>query len=159
MTRLFTFITTVAMACCALSATTYAQTLQQLTTAVRSDPKIGPLMACYNDGMESGLHEMAVAAKTEAQFKIVLLVNGGLPALGTYVKKACDEAFRKLPPTAGRDETIEGIQPLFLEFLRSENRAFMKACASATGSDSEKAALAKLCTKAASIEEKVNARK
>jgi hypothetical protein len=126
---------------------------------MRSDPKIGPLMACYNDGMESGLHEMAVAAKTEAQYKIILLVNGGLPALGANVKKTCDEAFRKLPPTAGRAETIEGMQPLFIEFLRSENQKFMRTCTSATGSDSERAALAKLCAKAASIEEKVNARR
>lgn len=89
-----------------------------------------------------------MTAETEAQYKISLLIQGGIPGLAVYVKQECDSAFRQTPPAVTRNDTIEGMTALFLEFVRVEHQRFMKDCVNAQGSDSEKSALATLCRKA-----------
>jgi hypothetical protein len=113
-----------AAACCAFTA--IAQEPQKLL----SDPSRGPLIICYEQGLQTAIDEVKQSSDTPAQYLARMALAGGPVGLSLTVRDVCDKWYREQPsiPAAGKEDNISAWGLLFATFAIAEHKDFLNTC-------------------------------
>lgn len=123
----------------ALWLITFASTLGFAMTAVAqqpqkilSDPARGPLIVCYDQGLQTAVDEVKKASETTAQYFVRMALAGGPLSLSHRVRDVCDDWYRgnKSIPEAAKEDNIAAWGLLFSTYAFAVHKEFLDTCLS-----------------------------
>lgn len=137
----------------------HADAFSDYVQAIRTDTKLGPLIVCYNDGIWRVANQVARASNDEIEYKIRLIVMGGIAGIGWDVKLECDKWY-DAQGIKGVDQEVREMKILFQEYVRQEHRKFIETCKDLASQSAHSPAkvekLTLLCDKVRHIDDKQN---
>lgn len=113
-----------AAVCCANPSG--AQDAQKLL----SDPERGPLIKCYERGLDAALAEISRLSETPARYLANLALAGGPLQLSQIVRENCDQWYRDEASisSSGKEENIAAWGLLFSTYALAEHKDFLSLC-------------------------------